>query len=215
MTWRSFAALVIVLLPWTAAALGIFVGGDGFADIVRCSHFASESPTIVDDDLSGRTKGWLVGAGGTLARHALVQLEVAGTGTLHKDFEPPRVLPPQPPLPFVAHRSADYRTRTRHVAVLGGYTTGVARRVSASALVGLMFVQERTHTVSTLVPRPPGPGGLPSDSTSTIYRTTPAFGFDLPIRVAPHVALLPQVRLYKLSFGPLAIWPGASARIDF
>lgn len=205
--------MALVLLPWTAAAQGIFVSGGGFAEIVRFSHFASQFPTIVDDDPSGNTNGWIVSAGGTLARHAVVQLEVAGTGTLHKDFEPARTLPPLPPPRFETHRSTDYRTR--HVAVLGGYTTGTARRVSASALVGVMFVQERTHSVSTIVP--PLPPSVPSrsESTATIYRTAPVLGFDLPIRVAPHVALLPQVRLYKLGFGPLAVWPGASARIDF
>ncbi len=209
---RAFVALITVLLPWTAAAQNVFVLGGAAVQTTQFPHFESQSPVVLDENPSGTKGAWVITAGGVLARHAVLQLEVSGSGTLHKDFEPARLLPPVPPPRFNSERSIDFRSRD--VAILGGYTTGSTRRVNASALFGMVIVQERTHSLSVIVPAP-SPTVLPSDSTTTLYRTGPIFGFDLPTRVASRVNVVPQVRGYKCASGPVVVRAGVSAGVLF
>jgi len=139
---------------------------------------------------------------------------VAFPARIRKSFEPFRVLPPLPPAPTTTLHQVDYRSR--HASVLVGYQTNTKRRVSAALLGGLMFVQERMHSVTTITPRPVS-NPLPSENTITTYRMAPIVGIDVPIAAMSHLAVVPQGRIYKLdtASGVVGIWPGLSVRWTF
>jgi hypothetical protein len=210
--------LVLAAIPWLlaspAAGQSVFASAGAYANIQQFGHSASQSPVVSDDNLSDTTVGLALGVGGNVRRFMTVTLEIGLPGELHKALEPPRLVPPQPPLPSTTRRTVDYRTR--HASAMIGYRAGAARRVSAVVFGGIMFVQERTHSLSVTTPTPSF-NPLPSEFTSVTYRMAPVVGVDMPIAATSHFALVPQARLYKLTgqVGPLGFWPGLSLRWTF
>lgn len=197
------------------AAAQVVVSGGPFANILRFGGYSSRSPSIYDENLSGTTSGVLIGIGGVIASHAVVQLEIAIPKELHTDILPYRALYPSPPPPYTTRRSVDYRTR--HVSIMAGYQTGQKHRVRAAMLGGVMFIEEEVRSLTTYPPQQSLV--LPSDNTNTAKRTAPVFGFDLSCAITSHLSVVPQIRMYKSSpvsgYGSIGLWPGVSARWTF
>jgi hypothetical protein len=143
-----------------------------------------------------------------------VQLDLAFPQTLKKTFGPPQLLPPLTPSVFTSEQHNAYRTR--HASTMVGYQTTSRRRTSVALLGGLMFVQERTHSLTITTPTPQT-NPLPTESTVTVYRMAPVLGIDVPITTMSHVAVVPHARIYKLdtSSGTLGLWPGLDLRWTF
>jgi hypothetical protein len=211
---RLLALAVPMFLAAPAAGQSVFVSGGGYANIQQFGRYTTQSPTVFEENLSDTTQGFVFGVGGNLGRYVVVALELAFPGELHRAFEPARVLPPLPQPSIVTHRKVDYRSR--HASVLMGYRVGPTHRVSAVLLGGAMFLQERTHTLSTTTPATPS-NPLPFESTNVSYRIAPVVGIDVPIDLVKHFAVVPQARVYKVLnvSGPLGIWPGLSVRWTF
>ncbi len=210
-----FVAVALpMLLPSAGAGQSLFVSGGGFVNIHEVGRFSSQSPIALDQNLSDTTPAFDVSVGGSLARHVVMQLDLAFPQTIKKTFGPPRNLPPLPPLTFTSQQHVEYQTR--HASVLAGYQTSARRHVSAALLGGLMFVQERTHTITTTMPASPGTP-LPSENSNSVYRIAPVLGIDVPVSTMAHLAVVPHARIYKLdtSSGTLGIWPGVDVRWTF
>jgi hypothetical protein len=211
---RLILAAIPLLLASPAAGQSVFASAGAYANIQQFGHSVSQSPVVFDDNLSDTTAGLALGLGGNVGRFVTVTLEIALPGKLRKTLDPPRLLPPQLPPTTITTRTVDYRSR--HASVLVGYRAGAARRVSAVLLGGVMFVQERMHSLSVTTPTPTF-SPLPSEFTSVTYRMAPVVGVDVPIAATSHLALVPQARLYKLpnQVGPLGFSPGLSLRWTF
>ena len=207
--------IVIAVLPGRLQAQSLFVSGTVFANIHRAGGYRTDSPYRQDDDLSATTIGGGVGVGTAIGRHVVIQVELMAPEPIEQSYGPPEYLPPlRPPTP-ATFRDVEYRTR--HGSILGGYRTAVKRRVSAALLGGVMFMEERTRTVSTTIPTQPFQP-LPSDSTIRYYRLLPAFGLDVSVDVFSHLAIVPQLRVHKVTgsgFGAVGLWPGLSVRWTF
>lgn len=208
------AVLVPIFLAAPAAGQQVFVSGGGYANIQQFGRYTTQSPIVTEDNLSDTTRGLVFGVGGNLGPYVQVALELAFPEQLHKAFEPVRYLPPQPQPPIVTRRTVDYRSR--HASVLMGYRAGPTHRVSAVLIGGVMFLQERTHTLFTTTPTSPS-NPLPSENTTVFYRLAPVVGIDIPVDLRWHIALVPQARVYKVpnASGPLGLWPGLSVRWTF
>ena len=215
-------AALATLAAGTASAQPIFVTGAAFANVFRAGGFSSNSPVIDNPDISGTTTGGAIGVGARLARHVVVQMEIALPGPIERDFDPPEYRQPLRPIVTI-NRRVEYRTR--HGSILGGYQTGETHRVSAAILGGVMFLQEKVRTVTSLSYLPPIVPPFPpvepssSDSTQRAYRLAPVFGLDVAIAATAHLAVVPQMRVHKTtgpgSVGALGLWPGIGVRWTF
>ena len=205
----------VLLLSSTPARAQAFVGGGAATNSIWFAHTETESPSIFNQDTSGRTTDWFVTGGAVVATHAVLQAELSFGSTLSTDIAPPRYVPGYPSSPST--QTLSYSYRFRHGAVLGGYTTGTSRRVNLSALAGVAFMQTRRHTYSLFTYAPPLPTPtFPSEDTSIFYSIAPVFGLDVPIELARHLVVVPQVRTWKIpSGGPLSLSFGAGARVTF
>ena len=224
---RKIAAIVLVgsvvaALPDRAMAQSVFVSGTVFANVMKFGGFRSDSPFVDNTDMSGTTTGGALGVGGYIGDHVAIQVEFAVPEDLNRSFDPPRFLPPLQQPPTGTRR--EVTMRTRHGAILGGYTTDPDRRVSAALLGGVMFFHEKTRTISEIVgpvpPFPPLPPGIPrrSDTTIRYYRAAAVFGLDLNIIAVSRLSVVPQLRVYRSShsgLGALGLWPGLSIRWTF
>lgn len=217
---RTRAIIPVVLIAAVAVAsparaqIGAFAGGGAATTSIWFSHAEERSPVILSTDTSGRVGEWFIVGGGTVARHAVLQAEFTSRQVLEKDIPPPKYPTPGPS--GTEQHTMTYRFRD--IAFLAGYTTGSSHRVNVTALAGVMFIQTRITDYTLYTPPPGSPPYpiYPSDSTVFDYSVAPAFGLDVPITVASHVLVVPQVRTWKIpGGGPLALSTGASARITF
>jgi hypothetical protein len=208
------ALLAILVSPASVRAQTVFAGGGAATNSVWFSHTESQSPAIINNDTSGRVTDWFVIAGGRPAKHAVLQVELSFGSKLKTDIPQPQYVPGFPSI--VGTQVTSYTYRFRSGGVLGGYTTGTSRRVNVSALAGVVFIQTRRDYYSQYTPPTPSPlPSFPSQDKTFVYSIAPAFGLDVPITVVPHVALVPQVRTWKIpAAGPLSISFGLGARLS-
>jgi hypothetical protein len=213
--WTTFGLVLIVsfCIPSGAAAQSVFVSGGAVVDVLQFGSTASVTPSMFDFDRSGNTYGISAGIGGMVAGHVPIQLELGLGGLVKRDFYPVKGSAGERLTD--SHIRSEYRAR--HASMLVGYSSGASRRAAGTLLGGVMFLEERLRTLNTNASL----SRVFSDSTIVTYRTEPMVGADLTLRLTPHVAVIPQVRIYKapalsgLHEGALAIMPGVSARWTF
>jgi hypothetical protein len=78
-------------------------------------------------------------------------------------------------------------------------------------------MQTRRRAFTLFTPAAPSQFPVfPGDETAIFYAIAPVFGLDVPIEVARHVVVVPQVRTWKIpTGGPLSLSFGAGARVTF
>ena len=207
------AVVTVILIAAPASAqTGAFAGAGASVSGIWFAHTESRSPAVYSSDTSGTTSDWFVNAGGTVARHAVLQAELSFGRDLRTDIAAP--IYPTPP---VGTQTETVTYRFRSAAFLAGYTTGTSRRVNVCALAGAMFIQTRRTIYEAYTPPAPSPYPIYStDSTEIIYSVAPMFGLDVPIEAGSRVLIVPQVRTYKIpGGGPIAVSGGAGARVKF
>jgi hypothetical protein len=216
---RSSAWLLVpfvVLLFSNPARAQAFIGGGAATNSIWFAHSETQSPSISNSDTSGRTTDGFVTGGGIVAKHAVLQAEVSFGSKLSTDIAPTRYVPGYPYSP-AGTQTISYSYQFRYGAVLSGYTTGTSHRVRLSALAGVAFMETRRHSYSLFTPATAFQIPIfPSEDTSIFYSIAPVFGLDVPIELARHLVVVPQVRTWKIaSGGPLSLSFGAGARVTF
>jgi hypothetical protein len=219
-------SLMVVPLFCSAAANAQTVGPSplfltigAFADVQRFGHTESRSssPTTEfisgETDTSGTATGLHVGVGTHVTSRVALQLELGFSESRHKTLRPSQTRP-TPPILFESRSEIDYRPRT--VGFTAAYRARERYRIRPGYLIGVMFTQERSRTVTTSTQTPPGAITSRTDLTSTTYRSAPIFGLEADVRIMKHLAVVPAVRLSKI-FGAalLFVRPGVSARWSF
>jgi hypothetical protein len=110
----------------------------------------------------------------------------------------------------------DYRAPS--AAVLVGYHTARRHHVEVGYLGGLMFLDERQHTITQTSYMRLGAGvSIPTmraETTVSNYRAAAATGLDVDIALGSHLALVPQVRTDVFA-GSLSVRPAVGVRWNF
>ena len=197
------AAVLLPLLvcapAGTAAAQSGFAGAGIGLTAFRFPHQVSQQPNQFDNDISGDTRSWSATAGLRVGRHGVVQVEYVPASELTRSIEPTVFTPP---CPSCGQTTTTVDFRSRQLGILGGYSTGLARRVSISALGGLVLASQRVHTLSVFT-SPPGSTFRPppSESTATQYVIGPHFGLDAVIALSRQLRIVPLVRINRVAAG--------------
>jgi hypothetical protein len=198
-------AAAMVLAPYPAAAQSAFVSAGVFGDIQRFGHPSIQSPQAADQDPSGTAPGVQLAAGGDLATRVGVQVELAISKPIRHEFESP-----------LARTELDYRSRRG--AILVGYLTNGRGRMRTAILGGMVILEQRFRRADTLI------GGRSSSVFApTSIHVAPTLGLDVIVATTAKLAVVPQLRAYKLTTsvstepnaGTLAIAPGVALRWMF
>jgi hypothetical protein len=225
------SAVLILVLARSLAAQTVFVEGGVFLGIERLSHTSTQPPNASLVDLSGTTVGGRVGVGTFLSPQWSAQIELALPNLLKTTttIQPPILQPlsslvtvvGQPAL-VVAPVSITYQVqrdyRAPSAAVLVGYHTARRHHVEVGYLGGLMFLDERQHTITQTSYMRLGAGvSIPTmraETTVSNYRAAAATGLDVDIALGSHLALVPQVRTDVFA-GSLSVRPAVGVRWNF
>jgi len=206
------SAVLVFVVARPLAAQTVFVDGAVFLGIERLSHTSTQPPSASLTDLSGTTVGGRIGVGTLLSPQWSAQVEVAFPNLLKTTTT--TVVAPVP-IAISQQVQRDYRAPS--AAVLGGYHAARRHHVAAAYLGGLMFLEERQHT---LTQTSAGPGALApiptrrTEATTFTYRAAAATGLDVDIALGSHLALVPQVRA-AVFVGSLSVRPAVGVRWNF
>ncbi|MEN3339025.1 MAG: hypothetical protein V7647_2701 [Acidobacteriota bacterium] len=203
---RAILALVVILSAATASAQTAFIQGGAGRDIRR---FSGDAETSVFDGSAG---SFTAAVGGHVLPHWILSAEFdAGQRSSQSTTTTVTING----LPRDIHTS--YASDRRSLSALVGYETTARHRVQFVYAAGLSFTTFRRDISSDgeeIVLQSPAPG-----SRYTSRLSGAIAGVDTVIHIAPHLALVPGVRVQGLAIDPdlgaFSIRPSAAARISF
>ncbi len=206
MVVKRLLALMLLLSASGASAQSVFVQGTVGAEIRR---FSGEAGTSIFD---ATTRAFAIGIGGLIMPHWSLGVEVDFGGRSSATTTTIVAISGQP-----RNISTTYSSERRSLSALAGYQTSVHRGIQFGYYIGLTFSTFSRAVASDadqVILQAAAPGSLYSDRLSNAI-----LGVDAAIRVAPHVWLVPAVRVQALPIGAdlngHSVRPSLGVRVTF
>jgi hypothetical protein len=195
----------------------VFVDAGGFFSFEQIAHSNIVGPFDSDQDASGTTGGPGVAVGTFLGPRVSLRLETAFPGSVDSSYQIGSGFTFSSIDGLIQPTSTrvEQETRSWGTAVLVGYHTSRRGSVRLGFLGGVAFVRERQEssfeqTVPGFVPLLPV-RMVRTSMTLTSYEPAAAVGLDADIAVAPHFAVVPQMRVQAMT-GWISLRPGVAVR---